>query len=164
MKVNQTLILMAICCIVNLVHAQDIHGGGSHDGTYWPGSGVTIWEDSPIGRVIYWPEGGEGRLTLTDEGIYYDIDCAEDPGRCKALLEGANGVTTPAIPDTPVDTPSDPGKGKKKKKKNSQQVEELIAEIPVGNGKSRVLFKTQEGKWVEIKDKNGWTQKIIQSL
>ena len=114
MKVYQTLILMAICCIVNLVHAQDIHGGGSHDGTYWPGSGVTIWEDSPIGRVIYWPEGGEGRLTLTDEGIYYDIDCAEDPARCKALLEGANGVPLPDKPDTPVETPSDPGKGKKK--------------------------------------------------
>ncbi|MFZ1561620.1 MAG: hypothetical protein WAT37_16920 [Saprospiraceae bacterium] len=165
MKVYQTLILIAICCSLNLVHAQDIHAGGDFN----PLHGSTTWGvGTGDGWVMYFPHEDGALMVWCDCPDMSNCPCEQaqcqgpQTARCLELLEYANGGPTPTKPDKGGKNPGKNGKNGKGNKPKSE-IQEMIQGIPSLKA-DKVYFKTQEGKWVEIKDRKAWTQKIIQSL
>jgi hypothetical protein len=163
MKVYPMLLLFVFCFNSNLINAQDIHGGGEYNGN----NGSTTWGFGGGRFIVYVPDENGSSVTWCNcEDMTQPCDCEQaqcqgvESERCKELLEYANGGQNPSGPDG--DSPGKggkPGKGKKPK----SEIQESIKGIPDFRA-GKVYFRNPEGKWIEIKNKKAWTQKIIQSL
>jgi hypothetical protein len=169
MKAYPILLFIVFGFNSNLINAQDIHGGGEYNGN----NGSTTWGFGGGRFMVYVPDENGSSVTWCNcEDMTQPCDCEQaqcqgvESERCKELLEYANGGQNPSAPDG--ETPGKggkPGKGKNpgKGKKPKSEMQALISGIPdLSAGK--VYFRTPEGKWVEMKNKKAWTQKIIQSL
>jgi len=169
MKVYLIFLILVFCFIQKDVCAQDIHGGGPHDGRYDPALGLTIWDGADGSSTVYGPHQNGSWVHWCAPGAFGDdcetVNCASvsDDARCRELLEHAADGTSPSSPGDTKPGGAKPGKKKKKKTQQESDLDALMANRPAWNGK-KVYFRTIEGQWVEIKDTKAWTEKIIKSF